>query len=305
MALDKTQPFREIHNAMGNVYFEQAGTYYDVFGNVVSVPPFPSYNSPNPQWQYDTVGNPLALSGPAAGVVRLPRMISQSGVPFILPSSGSMANNGVLSGIVALPMTFSAGAWIYMPANAIQAGSAAGWYWFVASGTTGGTVYNNTYTSSDPQASIPTTPTAFTSTGPGAYTQVVTIIDAAQFSLPGGALGANGLLRNSYSCAMSATASNKVPSFVLGGQTMHSNTFGGGTTTDAEFIGTIRNLGTQQAQSSNLYVSAVGSAAAGSRVYRSLDLTAAQTAKYQMSITTAATDFLILLGYDSVVQARP
>lgn len=65
MPLDKTQPYREVRNAMGNVYFEQAGTYYDIFGNVASVPPFGSYSSPNPSWLRDPSGRIVGLAGDA------------------------------------------------------------------------------------------------------------------------------------------------------------------------------------------------------------------------------------------------
>ena len=107
-----------------------------------------------------------------------PRVLLQSAISFILAggtAGGSsnqftMGNNGALSTLPVLPTTYSGGAFIYMPANAIFAGSAAGWYWFVASATTAGTVYNNAYTGGDPKAAVPATPTPFVSTGPGLVT---------------------------------------------------------------------------------------------------------------------------------------
>lgn len=89
-------------------------------------------------------------------------------VPFIYPSSGSMADNGALTLTTALPTTYPH-AFVRLPADAISAGSAAGWYYTVFSSTTAATVYNNAYTSGSP--AVPASPTAFVTTGPGAYTQ--------------------------------------------------------------------------------------------------------------------------------------
>lgn len=186
MPLDTTQPFREVRNAMGNVYREQAGIYYDVLGNTVSVPPFQSY-APMPGWL-----KPL-----------VPQVVLQSSIPFILPGGtaggGSnqftVGNNGAISTIAATVVTYTLGAWMYMPAGAIFAGSNAGWYWFVGSSLTAGTLYNNTYISGDPKAVAPVTPTPFSTTGPGLVTQTAaTNIDALQVTIPGGLFGPNGSL---------------------------------------------------------------------------------------------------------------
>lgn len=129
-----------------------------------------------------------------------PRVLVQSAIPFILAggtAGGSsnqftMGNNGAISTLPVLPTTYSGGAFIYMPANAIFAGSTAGWYWFVASSTTAGTVYNNTYTSGDPKLAVPATPTPFVSTGPGLVTQTTSQIASLQHIVPGNSMGPNG-----------------------------------------------------------------------------------------------------------------
>lgn len=122
-----------------------------------------------------------------------PYTLLSNGIPFVIPSSGTMGNNGALSGITAVPVAYPS-AYVYLPANAIQAGSAAGWYYAVFSSTTAATIYNNPYTSGVP--TIPGSPTAFASTGPGAYTQTTgAYIPGPQARLGPSSLGVNGIVR--------------------------------------------------------------------------------------------------------------
>lgn len=107
------------------------------------------------------------------------------------PSSGSIGDNGALTLTTALLQTFSQGLYLYFPANAIAAGVAAGSYWTVMSSTTAGTIYNNTYIGGKPVA--PVSPTAFSTTGPGAYTQTTAAsITNVSMTLPGGIIGLEG-----------------------------------------------------------------------------------------------------------------
>jgi hypothetical protein len=122
-----------------------------------------------------------------------PIVIAQSGIIIMIPSSGSIGDNGALTLTTALPATYSVGAYMYFPANAISAGSSAGLYYVVMSSTTVGTIYNNTYSGGQP--SIPTDLVAFSTTGPGAYTQSTGVeVTLVSFTVPGGVLGINGKL---------------------------------------------------------------------------------------------------------------
>lgn len=98
----------------------------------------------------------------------VPFVLLSSTIPFVMVSSGTMGNNGALSGLTAVAFAYPR-AYVYLPSGAISAGSAAGWYYAVFSYTTAATVYNNTYTTGTP--TVPASPTAFVTTGPGAYTQ--------------------------------------------------------------------------------------------------------------------------------------
>ncbi len=130
------------------------------------------------------------------------RTIVRSGIPFIKSSSGTMGNNGAISAMTALPRIYSGGAWIYLPAGAICAActasvggggagnaSAVGWYWFVGSSTTAGTVYNSNYTTGIP---VIGTTTALAETGPGAYAGITGAITALSVTVPGNSMGING-----------------------------------------------------------------------------------------------------------------
>lgn len=114
--------------------------------------------------------------------------LGQSRLPMILPSSGSMGNNGALTLTTALDQAYPA-AYFYMPAGAIAAASTAGFYYGTMSSTTAVTLFNNPYVSGTP--TIPASPTAFATTGPGAYTQTTgSAFTAYTYSVPGGTLGA-------------------------------------------------------------------------------------------------------------------
>ncbi|MGZ8924563.1 MAG: hypothetical protein ACXW2E_01640 [Nitrososphaeraceae archaeon] len=135
--------------------------------------------------------------------------------PIGLPSSGSIGNNGALSGLTALNSTYSQGIYLYFPANAIVAGSAAGLYYTVMSSTTAGTIYNNVYTTGNP--TIPSSPTAFSTTGPGAYTQTTaTDITLASIPVIGGTMGINGQLFAEVLFDYKNSANNKLMKVKLG-----------------------------------------------------------------------------------------
>jgi hypothetical protein len=134
------------------------------------------------------------LTASAGVVTTAPSILFRSAIPFVATPTGSMGNNGALTIGTALGLTY-ANAYFYLPANAISAGSAAGWYYGTCTTTTACTVFNNTYTIGQP--TIPASPTAFVTTGPGAYSGpgAAQAIIAQQITVPGGALGKRGGVR--------------------------------------------------------------------------------------------------------------
>ena len=169
------------------------------------------------------------------------------GVPVYLPSSGTIGNNGALTLTTALPLTFPH-AYLYFPENAISAGSAAGKYYCIMSSTTVGTIYNNTYTSGTP--SIPTSPTAFVTTGPGVYVQT-TAASISLLSTPilGGSLGKNGSIEPRCRFSINSSAGTKTFGFMLGGVSIASAN--GTTSVSYEFQQKINNNGSEAVQYSN------------------------------------------------------
>lgn len=144
----------------------------------------------------------LGLKWAAPSVQKL----AASAIPFILAPTGTMANNGAITLGTALPMIY-AKAYIHLPANAIVAGSAAGWYYVVMASTTVGQVFNNTYVAGLP--AIPGIPTAFVTTGPGAYAGVTTLQTAQSISVPANSMGPNGVIRYSFTMTCPSNANNK------------------------------------------------------------------------------------------------
>lgn len=151
---------------------------------------------------------------------RYAETVFANAIPVILQSSGTIGNNGALSALTALPGTFTS-CYMYFPANTIAAGVAAGLYYVVMSSTTAGTIYNNTYTSGKP--TIPASPTAFATTGPGAYTQTTgAAITLTQFTLRGGAMGPSGQILILPHHSIISNANNKIMAITFGGSTIAS-----------------------------------------------------------------------------------
>lgn len=143
------------------------------------------------------------LWAPISGAI----LLFSTNVPIIKAPSGSMANNGAVTFGTALPLAYT-GAYVYFPANAIFAGSTAGFYWTECSSTTVATVYNNTYTPGSAVAR-PTSKTAFVTTGPGAFTGSTSEITAHSCTLPANLLGPKGVTLLQFNHGGSATAGSK------------------------------------------------------------------------------------------------
>lgn len=238
-------------------------------------------------------GNVSITGGTITGT-NVPYFFAKSAIPFIKASSGSMGNNGALTGLTALPTTY-AGAYIWLPANAIQAGSSAGWYWFVGSSTTAGTVYNSTYTSGIPTAG---TTTAFATTGPGAFTGDTGAVTGPQYTLTGGVMGPSGLWRayEKWSATSNANAKTKVTNF--GGSALTAS-ISLASSASWQDIQVVQNRGSQSSQvvSANS-ASVTGVGGTGSAlIYRTIDTSANITIARVMTGSGAATDNIILESF--------
>ena len=222
---------------------------------------------------------------------KTPRILSQGGVAIGVPSSGTMGNNGALSALTALPTTYSGGIYLYFPANAIAAGVAAGLYYCIMSSTTAGTVYNNTYTSGVPTA--PASPTAFSTTGPGAYTQT-TGVDITLRSDPilGGTMGPNGSIRAIPLFVYNNTVGNKTHGVKL--STAYFAFVVTTTSVSIQYNVLIGNSGSQSYQTAlGAGLAGVGFGATASVIVGTIDTSVTQSLTHFGNLQTA-TDFIIL-----------
>jgi hypothetical protein len=220
-----------------------------------------------------------------------PYVLFQLGIPFIIPSSGVMGNNGALSGITALSTTFPQ-AYVYLPAGAISSGSAAGWYYTVFSSTTAGTVYNNVYTSGTP--TVPASPSAFVTTGPSAYVQTTGFITSLNptVTIPANSMTANGRVEITMAMRGNNTAQQHYARAYVGGAyfAQMSAFSQSAPLTDVFYV---QNTGTLNNQYWGWQSGAIGQSASGP--ITNIDFTAAQTIFFSNSIAIV-TDTVELLN---------
>ena len=218
---------------------------------------------------------------------KTPKILSQGGLPTGIAPSGSFANNGVWTSGTTLPTTYSGGIYLYFPADKIAVGVPAGLYYTVMSNGTVGTVYNNTYTSGVPTA--PASPTAFATTGPGAYTQSTSEITLRSITLGGGSLGLDGRLVFNKLCSYPSNGNNKSFADKVGGTSIDSFTLT--TTTNLRIESEMQNRGSLSKQISSGFLN-YGTASSAFN-YLTIDTSTDQniTTTSQLAVTT---DFAIV-----------
>lgn len=219
-------------------------------------------------------------------------ILGQSRLPMIVPSSGSMANNGALTMTTAVDQAYPA-AYFYMPAGAIVAAGAAGFYYGTCASTTVCTLFNNVYVSGSP--TIPASPTAFATTGPGAYTQTTgSTVVANTVSIAGGTLGVNdevythGLMSYPNSAGAKTIALN-YGAFLYG-------TNAPTTTVALAFQAGFANAGSATRQNQTGLTVMILSTAAAVPVNGSVNTAASQNLNVTLKLATA-TDYVILQSY--------
>ena len=223
----------------------------------------------------------------------MPIILSQGGVPIGIAPTGTMAANGAVTLGTALGATYSGGMWLYFPAGAVAAASAAGFYWTVMTNTTAGTVYTNTYTPGTNSFNIPASPTAVADAGPGAYTGVTSETTAVSVTVPGGLMGKSGGVMGEGTVTSNNTGGNKVWTFKFGATLVKSVVQTTATIINTAF--TVRNRGATNVQTSSLNLgNAAGfGSTTGPAVAGTVDTTADVVCV--MTIDTAVgTDWIVL-----------
>lgn len=230
------------------------------------------------------------FSGPPRALT--PYVLCQSHIPFVVPSSGSMANNGALTVTTTLPTTYTS-AYVQLPANAIQAGSAAGWYYAVFSSGTAATVYQETYTLGSP--TIPASPTPWVSTGPGAYTQTSGTVSGPGCTVPGGLLGTNGSIQAMASESHNNSAGNKTVAGNYGGYLFGTAQLTA--TAQAGFIGGFSNAAATNKQTPMMSSGNWSTQnSTSTTAFGAVDSTADKTVRLVTTMNTPATDYQVIVN---------
>ncbi|MYM34933.1 hypothetical protein GTP38_11355 [Duganella sp. FT94W] len=244
-----------------------------------------------------SVGMVTATTG--SGLLNIPRVIAQSAVPVIIVPSGSVAADGTITLGTALNVVY-AGAWIKLPAGAIV-GGAAGLYYCTFSSTTVGSVkdlFVNPAVS--PFVSyIPVGPLT-AAVGSGAYTQSLSITQLCNVTVPGGAMGPNGVFRSEVIFGSSNTANNKA---YYAGMTP-GNLFVGLNISGAGATGTCGRVRLANRGSQNSQTYFAGGWGYGPvqlpQLQRSFDMTVDQPFFYSAALTNAA-DYVVLEGFTAEI----
>lgn len=223
--------------------------------------------------------------------------LCRTAIPFLIPSSHTMGNNGALTGMTAVSTIYrSQKCYIYMALHEIDGANAAGWYWALigAAGTTA-TVYNSTYTSGNPVAG---TSTAWVSTGAGAITQSTSSINAHAITVKANTLGINGQLNFHVAQEMNATGNNKAIGVGIGGTSMWANN--ASSVLFQNSMGTIANWNATNVQIAMAANNAISPQYCNSDPQTAaIDTTADVTVNVIMNIATA-TDYCICSGFQLV-----
>lgn len=221
----------------------------------------------------------------------VPYTLAQDAIPVIIPSSGSFGNNGALSGITALPVTY-ANAYLCFPVNAIASGVAAGCYYTQMSSTTAGTVCNNKLGSGSP--TIPAC-TAFSTTGPGAYTQSTSATTMVTISLPANSLGANGALRPYFMWGFPSNTNTKTMVVQLAGNNVQAKADNTAGDVAYRSFNEIINRGVTGTQVIGGAIATIGTGTSTNTVL-SVDTTSTQNIT-AVGTLGVATDYLIMEGF--------
>lgn len=236
------------------------------------------------------------MATPQSAYQAVPGLLG-GGIPFVVVSTGTVAVNGALTVGTALATTYSGGCYMFLPAGAAFAGSAAGWYWVVMSSSTLGTIYNNTYVNgpvSPPAVLVPVTVA-----GPGAYTGVTTAVVGPTITIPPNLCGPWGAVRVSTSWAQNSTANNKTSTVTLNGTSIVSAVNASVASYYSQAIGFLKNLQTLVDVTPPAVAGGLGAVNAA-HAYVAANFGANPTTAPVLAIggqLTTATDNLVLEGF--------
>ena len=228
-----------------------------------------------------------------SSVAQATTTLSQTALPMVLPSSGTIGNNGALSGITAIPLSggYTWGCYMYFPSGAVFSGSTAGMYYVVMSANNAGTIYNNIYTTGTP--TVPASPTPIVATGPGAYTQTTgSEITLTTVTIPPNIMGRAGCLTITPAFIIPSNANSKTTAVYFGPSVLYAKTRT--TSTQETPLIDVRNRGVTNRQFSAWATTAGPATSSSSGVVNlAIDTTASVDITFR-AIINVATDYCIL-----------
>ena len=217
--------------------------------------------------------------------------VYKQGLPMMVPASGTTDAVGAFTlGTALTNSVFPAACYCYFPANTVNDSHAAGWYYCTMSTTTAGIMFQDRYDPSDTPPTIPGSPTACTTANN--WTGVTTAAPAAIFTVPAGALGANGFL-DAIHLAFSQTSNANAKSFsVTFGAFNAVTTTTGSLASAAQMLAGFRiaNSGSTAAQIST----GLNNAAVMTYQKGTVDTTAAVTVTLSLTHGTATDNVMIM-----------
>lgn len=159
----------------------------------------------------------VSITGGTITGTNVPYEWAKWGAPIVFAPTGSMGNNGAATWGTSLPNAYAGGFWVVLPAGAIAAGvpAATAIYWAVGTDTTHATIYNSTIDLTSPGTAGTTT--AFSTTGPGAFTGVTAQTTIFSKTLAASALGVNGRVKAQFNWSVTNNANAKSFNFNIGG----------------------------------------------------------------------------------------
>ena len=259
-----------------------------------------------------------ALQGAVNPVIYTPNPVTifQSGIPFWLPPGDGGSNGfsftgtrGVFTLSAATPFaglgsTVLAGCYAYIPAGA--GGLAAGWYWCVMSDDTNGEIFAEIYTPGTGTPKYITSPTQLPNCTAGRITQTTAVVTVVSFTMPGGSLGPNGIMRSVKKWISSSTANNKLVRVTVGSGLHFSVTQT--TASNNQLVASTRqNAGVETAQIGNRTSALLSAWDAGTSATSysgdrtTIDTRVDQTVSFAIQIA-ATTDSVIIIPMQFTVQ---
>ena len=227
-------------------------------------------------------------------------VMSAHAVPFVLPPTGTVGNNGALTlggtGIISYAGAagFATKCFMYFALGQLYTSSPPNWYYTEMSSATVGVVYSNVFSAQRFGSPTLPTPTPLVSTGPGAYTGVTTTVVFPSSTIPGKLLGVNGQIRCAFTVDVKNTAGSKTIGAQLGGI---STFFSAIASSQAYgFVTTTRNVASRSKQVT-LYGGYGDIGSAGQNTYTTSVDTTTDKDFALSAVMAVATDYVVVTGY--------